>query len=49
MEQSFADTGDAEELIYTKVGGVRTTDSRPQLSQLCVLAHDILVSLLIMQ
>ena len=47
-EQRLADTGDGEVLIDTKVGSVHTTDSRLQPSQVCPLAYDIGVSLLIM-
>ena len=49
MEQSLVDTGDGEKLIDTNVGGVRTTESRLQPSQVCLLAHDIGVSLPVMQ
>ena len=36
MEQSLADTGDGEELIETKVGGVNSMDSPLQPSQVCL-------------
>ena len=34
MKQSLADRGDGEELIDTKLGGVHSTDSQLQLSNL---------------
>ena len=36
MEQSIADRSDGEELIYTKVGDVHSTDSQPQPSKVCL-------------
>ena len=36
MEQTLADSGDGEELLDTKVGGVLSTDKVCWLSQVCL-------------